>query len=255
MARRESYDNGTFCAVDLVTPDVEGAAAFYGALLGWDAVASEQHAYTGFHVDGAKVAGAIALTEEMQAAGAPPAWTTYVRVESLDGTALKAESLGGRALGTPLEIPGIGRTVPLADPQGAVLLAWEPAGWEGEERVNEVGTWVWNDLQTPEPEGVLSFYSELLGWSIEPIEASHGMYWSVSNNGRGIGGIMRSPQTPKPFWNAYFGVADIDATLQQAASLGATTLLEPITVPAGRFAMSVDPQGALVSFIEGEYDE
>lgn len=255
MGRRESYAAGTFCAVDLVTPDLEGAAAFYGALFGWEAVASKEHRYTGFHKDGAKVAGGIPLTEEMQAAGAPPSWTTYVRVESLDGTALRAQALGGRALGTPMTIPGIGKTVPIADPQGGVLLAREAQGWEGEELVNEVGAWAWNDLQTPEPESVLSFYSELLGWSIEPVEASHGMYWSVSNDGRGIGGIMRSPQSPKPFWNVYFGVADIDATLEHAASLGARTLLEPITVPSGRFAMSVDPQGAVVSFIDGDFDE
>jgi predicted enzyme related to lactoylglutathione lyase len=255
MGRRETYEAGTFCAVDLVTPDVEGAAAFYGALLGWTAVPSEQHAYTGFHVGGAKVAGAVALTDELRAAGAPPAWTTYVRVGALEAAGARARELGGAVLGEPLEIPGVGRTVPLADPAGAVLLAWEPAGWEGEELVNEVGTWVWNDLQIAEPESVLSFYSELLGWSIDPIEASHGTYWSIASGGRGIGGIMRSPQAPKPFWNVYFGVSDIDATLAHATSLGATTLLEPITVPAGRFAMSIDPQGAPVSFIEGEYDE
>jgi predicted enzyme related to lactoylglutathione lyase len=255
MGRRERYEAGTFCAVDLVTPDVEGSAAFYGALLGWRAELSQEHAYTGFHLGDAKVAGAIPLSDEMRAAGAPPAWTTYVRVDALEAAGERARELGGAVLGEPLEIPGIGRTVPLADPAGAVLLAWEAAGWEGEELVNADGAWVWNDLQIAEPESVLSFYSGLLGWSIEPIEASHGTYWSIASGGRGIGGIMRAPTTPKPFWNVYFGVADIDATLQHASSLGATTLLEPITVPAGRFAMSVDPQGAPVSFIEGDYDE
>jgi predicted enzyme related to lactoylglutathione lyase len=36
MGKRESYEPGTFCWVDLTTTDAEGAKAFYGDLFGWE---------------------------------------------------------------------------------------------------------------------------------------------------------------------------------------------------------------------------
>ena len=36
MGKRESYESGTFCWVDLATTDAEGAKAFYGDLFGWE---------------------------------------------------------------------------------------------------------------------------------------------------------------------------------------------------------------------------
>src|SRR5215207_1698128 len=37
MGRRERYEPGTFCWVDLVTTDPASAKAFYGELFGWEA--------------------------------------------------------------------------------------------------------------------------------------------------------------------------------------------------------------------------
>ena len=38
MGKRERYQPGTFCSVDLATTDPAGARAFYGGLFGWEAV-------------------------------------------------------------------------------------------------------------------------------------------------------------------------------------------------------------------------
>jgi predicted enzyme related to lactoylglutathione lyase len=254
MPGRTTYDPGTFCAVDLVTPDREGSKAFYAGLLGWTAEDLE-HGYTAFRHDGAFVAGAIELSVEQQAAGSPPTWTTYVRVEDADATAARVVELGGSLLGTAFDIPDAGRGVAFADPQGAVLLAWEAGGFEGAELVNESNAWAWNDLQTPDPDAAVPFYTELFGWEVAPVAESGGIYWSIASDGRTIGGIMRSTQTPRPFWTVYFGVDDVDDALERVATGGGTTLLEPITVPTGRFTMALDPQGAAVCLLEGEYDD
>lgn len=254
MGRRTTYTPGTFCAVDLVTPDREGSKPFYGELLGWSAE-DLSHGYTAFRLDGALVAGAIELTVEQQAAGSPPAWTTYVRVDDAAVTAARVTELGGSLVGEVFDIPEAGRGVAFADRQGAVLLAWEARGFEGAELVNESGAWAWNDLQTPDPDAAVPFYEALFEWDIEPVEESGGVYWTIANDGRTIGGVMRSTQTPRPFWTVYFGVDDIDAALERVATGGGTTLLEPIAVPAGRFAMALDPQGASVCFVEGDFDE
>jgi predicted enzyme related to lactoylglutathione lyase len=36
MGKRESYEPGTFCWVDLATPNSEDAKGFYGSLFGWE---------------------------------------------------------------------------------------------------------------------------------------------------------------------------------------------------------------------------
>ncbi|HEY6758349.1 MAG TPA: VOC family protein, partial [Baekduia sp.] len=205
MALRTSYAAGTFCAVDLVTPDREGSKAFYAAVLGWEAE-DLLPGYTAFRRDGAFVAGAIELSVEQQAAGVAPAWTTYVRVDDLDATAVRVVALGGSLIGEPFTIPAVGRGVAFADPQGAVLLLWEPGGFEGAELVNSDGAWAWNDLQTADADAAAPFYAALFGWEITPVEASGGVYWSIATEGRPMGGIMRSAQAPRPFWTVYFGV-------------------------------------------------
>jgi len=49
MGKRESYEPGTFCWVDLATTDSEGAKAFYSGLFGWetdDTPAGQSGTYT-----------------------------------------------------------------------------------------------------------------------------------------------------------------------------------------------------------------
>ena len=50
----------------------------------------------------------------------PPAWGVYVTV---DATARQVETLGGKLLRPPEDIPDIGRFCVLQDPQGATLCA------------------------------------------------------------------------------------------------------------------------------------
>jgi predicted enzyme related to lactoylglutathione lyase len=254
MARRTSYTHGTFCHVDLMTPDREASKAFYGALLDWTAE-DLGHGYTAFRRDGELVAGAFALSLEQQTAGMAPSWTTYVSVSDLDATAARVSELGGAVVGDVFAIPEAGRGVAIGDPQRAVLLLWEPEGFHGAELVNADGAWAWSDLQSPDPAAAVPFYEELFGWEIAPIAESHGSYWTVAADDRTIGGMMRSPQVPQPFWTVYFGVEDVDDALERVSEGGGRTLLEPIRVPSGRFAMALDPQGASVCFVEGEYDD
>jgi hypothetical protein len=43
MGKRERYEPGTFCWVDLATTDPAGAKAFYGALFGWETETAEEN--------------------------------------------------------------------------------------------------------------------------------------------------------------------------------------------------------------------
>jgi predicted enzyme related to lactoylglutathione lyase len=55
---------------------------------------------------------------------APADWLTYFPVESAEGAARVAETLGGRRL-APVEHFPLGRAVLIADPQGAVFGVFE----------------------------------------------------------------------------------------------------------------------------------
>ena len=56
-----------------------------------------------------------------------------------------------------------------------------------------------------------------------------------------------------PHWITYVSVPDVDATVAQALSLGATTHLAPMNVPTvGRVAVLSDPQGATIGVFQPE---
>jgi len=255
MGRRSHYAPGTPCAVDLVTPDVATAKDFYRRVFGWESEDLD-HGYTVFRHDGGTVAGAYPLTQEMAQAGTGPAWRTYVAVADLDASAARVAELGGALEDEPFAVPGAGRGVAFTDPGGAELSLWQADGFVGAEVVNEVGAWAWNDLQTPDPPAAVPFYEALFGWEIREVPGSGGAYWSVGLDGRPLGGVMQAPPaTPRPSWNVYFGVMSCGATLEHVDVAGGERVAGPLDVPAGRFAVAMDPLAATFSLVEGRFDD
>ena len=143
------------------------------------------------------------------------------------------------------------------DPQGAVLAVWEPRDHIGAGLVNDPGSITWNDLATPDMDAAADFYSQLLGWSIDPIPEANGQYSSIGNEGRTNGGIRPlQPGEPMPWWSVYFTIADLDAALTQAGELGGATIVPAReVVPGRRFATVRDPQGAIFNLYEGDVDD
>ena len=75
MGKREHYEPGTFCWVDLATTDPAGAKAFYGELFGWEAEdmpAGEAGMYTMLSLDGDEVGGLYELDADRREMGVPP---------------------------------------------------------------------------------------------------------------------------------------------------------------------------------------
>jgi predicted enzyme related to lactoylglutathione lyase len=57
-----------------------------------------------------------------------------------------------------------------------------------------------------------------------------------------------------PHWIPYFAVADCDATVEKAKSLGANVHVPPMDIPnTGRFSMMTDPQGAAFAVIKLDF--
>jgi predicted enzyme related to lactoylglutathione lyase len=62
---------------------------------------------------------------------------------------------------------------------------------------------------------------------------------------------MNPPMPGIPtFWGIYFSVADTDATVEKAKSLGGALIAGPMDIEPGRFAVLADPQGAMFNVIK-----
>jgi uncharacterized protein len=55
-------------------------------------------------------------------------------------------------------------------------------------------------------------------------------------------------------WNVYFVADDLEAAVAVATEAGGGIMLPPREVPAGRFAVLRDPQGAVFALFTGKLD-
>ena len=115
--------HGAFSWSELMTTDVDAAKQFYGTLFGWETeeFLGAGMPYTLIKVSGETVGGMMAPTPECT--GKAPAWGVCVTVDDVDATARQVETLGGKLLHPPTDIPSVGRFCVLQDPQGATLSA------------------------------------------------------------------------------------------------------------------------------------
>jgi predicted enzyme related to lactoylglutathione lyase len=109
---------------DLVTPDPDAAASFYGALFGW--TTEEMPEAGGYRVikNGERSNGGIVrLDPERMGAETPPSWMPYFGHEDVDRLVEEVGGLGGRVFNGPVQMPQ-GSIAVLGDPQGAVFAVW-----------------------------------------------------------------------------------------------------------------------------------
>ena len=261
MGKRERYDPGTFCWVDLATTDPAGAKAFYGGLFGWEAEdmpAGEAGTYTMLSLDGEEVCALYELEAERREMGTPSHWFSYVSVEDADATAARARELGGGVFGEAFDVLDSGRMAIIQDPTGAMLAAWQPWAHIGARRVNDPGCLTLNQLNTHDPEHAAEFYRDLFGWEISQV-VDEPPYWGINNNGALNGGMMRMPndaQVAPSHWLVYFVAEDLDVAADRIGELGGTVMVPPMGVPPeGRILVARDPQGAAFALFEGETDD
>jgi uncharacterized protein len=242
MGEVASYPVGTFSWVDLGTTDVEGAKAFYGGLFGWEIedLTSGQGSYTMCRLRGRDVAG---IREHAPDDGT--GWDCSISVDDVDGVTARARELGATVLKEPVDMLGAGRKAVLQDPSGAVVALWQPQGHDGAGLVNEVGTWTWSELVTPDLAAAKAFYAALFGWGTQDIPGPlPRTSFSLGDLLVGGGHAPAPQEPPAPRWTVSFRVADADQSAARAQELGGSVLLPPMDIPVGRLAIVADPAGA-----------
>jgi uncharacterized protein len=254
MSERDGFEPGVPCWVDTWPPDAGAAAAFYTELFGW--AAEHGPRYVMCRLRGRDVAG---IGAGPAAVDAPPAWTTYIQVESADDTAARAVAVGGSLAAEPFDSLDGGRIAILADPAGAVIGVWQPGAHRGAQVVNEAGAWSMSLLSTPDPEAAKAFYGAVFGWGAEAF-AMGGAEIALCRLDGYVGGepaqpvprdvvavIMPAPPGAPPRWNVDFWVRDSEATAERAADLGGAVVVAPFDTPISKQAVLADPAGAAFS--------
>ena len=247
MPHISSYRHGVPNWVDVSSPDPAAAAAFYGALFGWDA--PEQPAdfggYRLFLKDGKPVAGVGPLME------GPPSWTTYVNVDDIDAAAARVTEGGGTVVVPPMDLPGASGRIGFGiDPAGGFVGLFQAGPNNvGAELVNELGTLVWNELNVRDPQAVLPFYEHVFGWEFAVMEGTPSGYHVVTVRGRAVAGVAAMdanfPDHVPTHWLPYFVVADADASAAACAAQGGGVVMPPFETPMGPMAVLHDPAGAV----------
>jgi predicted enzyme related to lactoylglutathione lyase len=260
MGERTNYSPGTFSWIDLTTTDQEGAKAFYGQLFGWqmtDHPVGEGVTYTIARLDGRDVAAISPQPEQQRSAGAPPTWNSYITVGSADEALERARQLGATVHASAFDVFDFGRMGVVQDPQGAFFLVWEPKAHIGAGLVNAAGALAWTELATTDLDASQSFYSELFGWTVEPMEGIEMPYRIIKTAaGNSNGGIRPTVEEERvAYWLVYFGTDDIDATVEKATAHGGKALAEPMDIGVGAIAVLQDPQGAVFALYSGRFDD
>lgn len=127
---------------------------------------------------------------------------------------------------------------------------------------NPVGSFIWYELMTNDPDAAAAFYGSVVGWKIGPnvmgemapgTEMDYRMIERLDGGGAGCGyngGVFTldeemTSQGAKPGWMGYIYVPDVDAKVAEIEAEGGSTHVPATTMPGvGRFAMVTDPQGA-----------
>jgi hypothetical protein len=251
-----------FAWYELMTTDLDGAAAFYAQVTGWQAKASPMAPpgmdYRLFAPANAMPsAGMMELPAGAKAMGVPPNWLGYVATPDAAASLAKAVALGGAVAVPVTEIPNVCHFACFTDPQGAAIGLMQPINPPPDMKPDYAanGRFAWHELYVDDVPAALAFYGALFGWvernamDMGPM----GTYQFYGTAEQVLGGIMtRQPQVPVCCWNYYSNVADIDAAVAAINAGGGLVLFGPQQVPGGGWIVNArDPQGAVFALVGG----
>lgn len=247
---------GDFIWYELLTSDIDAAAAFYADVVGWQ-VRDSGMAGIDYRLfvapDGAMIGGLMAMPPGMPA----PVWLGYVAVDDVAAATADFIAAGGTQHMAPTTIPGVGRMAMLTDPQGAALYLMRSESdetstvFQPADRATP-GHFVWNQLMAPDPDRAIAFYVDRFGWRQQgsmPMGA-FGDYKFLLSGDVAIGAAMGMVPGGQPGWQYSTHVADIDHAADRIAAGGGTILQGPDQIPGGGYSIvAVDREGACFGLV------
>jgi uncharacterized protein len=244
---------------DLVTPDLNDAKRFYGALFGWTfrEVQGDSH-YALALLDDRPVAGLfqkpLASKQTQQ-----PAWLTFLAVRDVNAAQKATLQHGGKVVSPPHSYPQRGRQALLADPDGAVFEVLAAQGGDPPDYLAAPGEWIWSSLLVKDPKQETAFYKTLFGYDVYDLASEDGAaddaqhyILSTDDTARvGLNALPADSMRRRPHWLNFVRVTDAAETAKKAVALGGRVLVEPrIDRHGGQLAVLADPSGAPLGIME-----
>jgi hypothetical protein len=254
-ANQEHYP-GKIVFVQLVTPDLAAAKAFYAGLFGW--TISDIHfgatEYGAATLENRPVAGLLQKPikpgEHRQSS-----WTAFISTTDVDGLTKTAVQHGGKVLLEPYDVASRGREAVIQDPQGAVFAVLASSSGDPPEYLSGAGEWIWSSLITTDPDADAAFYQDLFGYDVFEAPgdktAQHFILASDNYARASVNSVPGNGVHTYPHWLNYVRVADATAAAAKAVSLGGRILVEPrLDRHGGKLAVVADPLGAPFGLLE-----
>lgn len=256
MPKVDSIPAGAPIWMDLSTSDLDRAAAFYGALFGWQVERGPQDEFGGYStamLGDSRVAGMMPKWSEPGSEGMPDAWTVYLHTVDAAATSAAVAANGGQVMLEPMEVGPFGTMSVFVDPAGAFFGTWQPNNHDGFQVFGEHGAPAWFELMSLDIEATSAFYPAVFGGTLKDMEMEGPSYRTFHIDGDDRAGMMDArglmPEGVPSNWIIYFGVADADAAVAQAVELGGSIMAPLADTAWGRFALLADPMGAVFAVI------
>lgn len=249
---------GSFIWYELMTPDPDAAAKFYGAVVGWKigprAAGPGDKDYRNIQrSDGGSAGGVFGLTADMQQHGARPCWLGYLHVADVDAAVRAIEADGGKTLMPRMDLP-VGSIAMVADPMGAPFYVMAPIPPPGQPDAKSdvfapaAQRTRWNELPSPDLARAKRFYAKHFNFQFNEVMpmGARGDYCFIDHDGVRLGAIMQQQPQQPPLWLFYFGVESVAAARRAIEAGGGSVVNGPHEVPGGGWILvATDPAGAL----------
>ncbi|MHA6723838.1 VOC family protein [Sphingomonas sp. RS2018] len=123
-----------------------------------------------------------------------------------------------------------------------------------------MGTPIWFELSTAEPDAAQNFLERVVGWrfATSPLPEHGGYRMGGPGEHDAVAGLMDGGSTAGglPGWSIYLAADDVDAAAARVNELGGTVHFGPADIPqVGRFAVVADPQGVIFTLMRGDSPE
>jgi uncharacterized protein len=258
MNDQTTYPHGKFCWAELCANDLGQAKSFYCELFQWttqeNVIDDKGNVYIMLQVDGKDIGAMYKNCAEQTGLPEQSAWLSYIAVDDVEASIAKIRAADGEVFMGPHDVFTAGRMALARDPQGAHFAIWQGLDHKGAQVQNRNNTICWNELATSSVTGAQKFYSNAFNWDVRPSQNPDMQYHELFIEDQGIGGMLEMTEEwgeVPPHWMVYFQVADCDASVEKAKSLGAEVCVPPTDIEhVGRFSVVSDPQGAVFSMIK-----
>ena len=121
-------------------------------------------------------------------------------------------------------------------------------------KAQRIGQPLWRDLTVPEPETLVPFYEQVVGWRSEPVKVEdHTDFHMLSGDGEIATGICHAlgpNEGLPPVWLSYFEVDSSDRAAEEAVALGGKVVAGPSEFGPYKYYVVEDPYGIAFAVCE-----